>query len=97
VNPRAGLDDVKKRKFLTLPGLELRPACSQSLYRLRYPGFNNNNDNNNNNNNNNNNFCVSLHLFHVTNISTCLFAVRMFTNAFSNSDSTASDGRKIDE
>jgi hypothetical protein len=33
---------VEKRKFLTLPGLELRPlsrpARSQSLYRLRYPG-----------------------------------------------------------
>jgi hypothetical protein len=30
VNPRAGLDDVEKRKFLTLPGLKLlflgRPA-----------------------------------------------------------------------
>jgi hypothetical protein len=42
VDPRAGLDDVEKRKFLTLPGLELRPLCraarSQSLYRLRYPG-----------------------------------------------------------
>jgi hypothetical protein len=42
VNPRAGLDDVKKRKFLTPPGLELqslgRPVCIQSLYRLRYPG-----------------------------------------------------------
>jgi hypothetical protein len=42
VDPRAGLDDVEKRKFLTLLGLELqplgRPACSQSLYRLRYPG-----------------------------------------------------------
>jgi hypothetical protein len=42
VGPRAGLDDVKRRKFLTLPGLELRhlgrPARSQSLYRLRYPG-----------------------------------------------------------
>jgi hypothetical protein len=42
VDPRAGLDDVKKRKFLTLQGLELRPlgrpARSQSLYRLRYPG-----------------------------------------------------------
>jgi hypothetical protein len=42
VNPRAGLDDVKKRKFLTLLGLERlplgRPARSQSLYRLRYPG-----------------------------------------------------------
>jgi hypothetical protein len=43
VDPRAGLADVEKRKFLTLPGLELRPlgcsARSQSLYRLRYPGF----------------------------------------------------------
>jgi hypothetical protein len=42
VDPRAGLDDVEKRKFLTLPGLELRPlrrpARSQSLYRLRYSG-----------------------------------------------------------
>jgi hypothetical protein len=25
VDPRAGLDDVEKRKFLTLPGLELGP------------------------------------------------------------------------
>jgi hypothetical protein len=43
VDPRAGLDDAEKRQFLTLPGLELRPlsrsACSQSLYRLRYPGL----------------------------------------------------------
>jgi hypothetical protein len=42
VDPRAGLDDVEKRNFLTLPGLELRPlgrpARSQSLYRLRHPG-----------------------------------------------------------
>jgi hypothetical protein len=42
VGPRANLDDVEKRKFLILPGLELRtlgrPARSQSLYRLRYPG-----------------------------------------------------------
>jgi hypothetical protein len=42
VGPGAGLDDVEKRKFLTLPGLELqplsRPARSQSLYRLRHPG-----------------------------------------------------------
>jgi hypothetical protein len=42
VNPGAGLDDLEKRKFLTLLGLELRPlgrpARSQSLYRLRYPG-----------------------------------------------------------
>jgi hypothetical protein len=39
VGPRTGLDDVKKRKFLALPGLELRrlgsPARSQSLYGLR--------------------------------------------------------------
>jgi hypothetical protein len=42
VDPRAGLDDVEKRKFLPPPGLKLRPlgrpARSQSLYRLRYPG-----------------------------------------------------------
>jgi hypothetical protein len=42
VIPRAGLDDVEKIKFLTLPGLEFRPlgrpARSQSVYRLRYPG-----------------------------------------------------------
>jgi hypothetical protein len=42
VDSRAGLDDVEKRKFLLLPGLELRslgcPARSQSLYRLPYPG-----------------------------------------------------------
>jgi hypothetical protein len=35
VGPRAGLDDVEKRKFFTLPGLELRPlgrpARSQSI------------------------------------------------------------------
>jgi hypothetical protein len=41
VDPRAGLDDVEKRKFSTLPGLELqtlgRRTSSQSLYRLRYP------------------------------------------------------------
>jgi hypothetical protein len=43
VSPRVGLDDVEKIKFLTLPGLELRPLCrparSQSLYRLWYLGF----------------------------------------------------------
>jgi hypothetical protein len=42
VGPGAGLDDVEKTKFLTLPGLELRPlgrpARGHSLYRLRYPG-----------------------------------------------------------
>jgi hypothetical protein len=41
VGPSTGLDDVEKRKFLTLLGLELRPlgrpVSSQSLYRLRYP------------------------------------------------------------
>jgi hypothetical protein len=38
VGPRAGLDDLENRKFLNLPGFELRslsrPARSQSLYRL---------------------------------------------------------------
>jgi hypothetical protein len=38
VDPTAGLDDVEKRKFLTLPGLELRllgrSAGSQPLSRL---------------------------------------------------------------
>jgi hypothetical protein len=42
VDPRAGLDDLEKRKFFTLPGLELRPlsrpARSQSIYQLRYAG-----------------------------------------------------------
>jgi hypothetical protein len=42
MDARAGLDNVEKRKFLTLPGLELRPLCrparSQSLYRMSYPG-----------------------------------------------------------
>jgi hypothetical protein len=43
VDPRAGLDDVAKRKFLNLLGFELRPlgrlVSSQSLYQLRYPCF----------------------------------------------------------
>jgi hypothetical protein len=42
VGLRTGLEDVEKRKFMTLLGLELRPlghpAHSQSLYRLSYPG-----------------------------------------------------------
>jgi hypothetical protein len=42
VGPRACLEDVEKRKFLILPGLEFRPlsrpARSPSLYRLRYVG-----------------------------------------------------------
>jgi hypothetical protein len=40
MDPRTGLDDIEKRKFFTLPELELwplcRPARRQSLYRLRY-------------------------------------------------------------
>jgi hypothetical protein len=43
VGPRTGLYDMKKTKFLNLPGLELRPIRrsrrSQSLYRLSYPGY----------------------------------------------------------
>jgi hypothetical protein len=41
VGPR--LNDVEKKKFLALLGLELRPfirpARSQSPYRLRHPGY----------------------------------------------------------
>jgi hypothetical protein len=33
VDPRAGLDDVEKRKFLTLPGLGLRPLCRPARNR----------------------------------------------------------------
>jgi hypothetical protein len=40
VGPRVGLDDAEKRKFLTLPRLEIRPlgrlVRGQSLYRLRF-------------------------------------------------------------
>jgi hypothetical protein len=40
--PRIGLDDVRRRKILPVPGLESqpfgRPARSQSVYRLRYIG-----------------------------------------------------------
>jgi hypothetical protein len=43
VNPRAGLDDVEKRKVLTLPGLELRPlgrpARSQSHFTFAFRDF----------------------------------------------------------
>jgi hypothetical protein len=42
VDPIAGVNDVEKRKYLTLKGLERRPlgrpARSPSLNRLRYPG-----------------------------------------------------------
>jgi hypothetical protein len=41
VGPRTGLEDMEKRKFLSLMGLELRclgrPPCSLSLYQLSYP------------------------------------------------------------
>jgi hypothetical protein len=44
MDPIVSLDDVEKRKFLLLPGLEPRilgrPARSQSLYRLRYASSN---------------------------------------------------------
>jgi hypothetical protein len=40
VGPRAGLDNMEERKFLTLQGLELqflcRPSRSQSQYRLSF-------------------------------------------------------------
>jgi hypothetical protein len=46
VDPRVSMEDKEKRKFLTLLGIELRflgrPASSQSLYQLRYPGSNRN-------------------------------------------------------
>jgi hypothetical protein len=39
VGPKTSLDDVEKRKFLTLPGLEFQPldspTRSHSLHRLR--------------------------------------------------------------
>jgi hypothetical protein len=41
VGLRTGLDDMEKRKIVTLPGLEFRPlghpVRSHSLYRLSYP------------------------------------------------------------
>jgi hypothetical protein len=41
MGPRTGLDNVEKRKFLTLLGLEFRPlhppAPNQSLYRYATP------------------------------------------------------------
>jgi hypothetical protein len=43
VSPRTRPDDLEKRKFFTLPELELRllgrPARKESLYRLSYPGY----------------------------------------------------------
>jgi hypothetical protein len=41
--PQNSLDDMEKRKFLALLGLELRPhdhpACRQSRYRKHYPSY----------------------------------------------------------
>jgi hypothetical protein len=37
VGPRAGLDDVETRKFLTLPGIEPRTPRSSSLYPVAIP------------------------------------------------------------
>jgi hypothetical protein len=37
MNPRAGLDDVEKRKFLTIPGLEIRPLSVQPVASGCYP------------------------------------------------------------
>jgi hypothetical protein len=43
VGPRAGMDDVERRRILSLSGLELRPldpeARGQSVCRLRYHGY----------------------------------------------------------
>jgi hypothetical protein len=40
VDPIAGLDDVEKRKFLTLHGLELRPVVVQPIpTKLPWPPF----------------------------------------------------------
>jgi hypothetical protein len=38
VDPRGDLDDVEKRQFLTLPGLELRPLGRQHVAR-RYTDY----------------------------------------------------------
>jgi hypothetical protein len=35
MDPRTGMDNVEKRKFLTLPGIELRPLGRPTR---RYPG-----------------------------------------------------------
>jgi hypothetical protein len=38
VDLRAGLDDVEKRKFLILPGLELRPLGRPALLHYLFKG-----------------------------------------------------------
>jgi hypothetical protein len=44
MGPRAGLDDMEKRKILTLPGLELRPLGrpARSQYSVDDRMINNN-------------------------------------------------------
>jgi hypothetical protein len=37
VSARTGLDDVEKRKFLTLPGLELRSLCRPASKPVAIP------------------------------------------------------------
>jgi hypothetical protein len=37
VDPRAGLDDMEKRKFLTLPGLGTPTLRSSNLYPVAIP------------------------------------------------------------
>jgi hypothetical protein len=39
VDPRAGLDDMEKRQFLTLLGLELRPFGRPSMLTGRYTDY----------------------------------------------------------
>jgi hypothetical protein len=39
VGPRAGLDDVEKRKFLTLQGLKLRPLGRLAHIASRYTDY----------------------------------------------------------
>jgi hypothetical protein len=36
VGPRASVDSMEKSKFLTLPGLELRPLCRPAHSQLLY-------------------------------------------------------------
>jgi hypothetical protein len=39
VGPRAGLDNVETRKFLNVPGLELRSLGRPVAIPIRYPGW----------------------------------------------------------
>jgi hypothetical protein len=40
VDPRAGLDDLEKRKFFTIPGLELRPLSRPARNSEKVKGRN---------------------------------------------------------